>query len=161
MCIRDRNSHRHFELYYGISGIGAVVHTVNPRLDPKQIVWMLEHAQAKAVFFDKTFAPIVNAIAKSCKSVKNWVLMTDKSHADAVTTKCKTYEELIGEQSTDFDWPVFDEHAAAGLCYTSGTTGDPKGVLYSHRSNVLHAMACNASDAVSYTHLTLPTILLV
>lgn len=142
------NSHRHFELYYGISGMGAVVHTVNPRLDPKQIVWMLEHAQAKAVFFDKQFAPIVDGISKMCKSVKNWVLMTDKSHADAVKTKCKTYEELIAEQSSDFDWPVFDEYTAAGLCYTSGTTGDPKGVLYSHRSNVLHAMACSASDVI-------------
>ncbi|MEA1941788.1 MAG: long-chain-fatty-acid--CoA ligase [Pseudomonadota bacterium] len=142
------NSHRHFELYYGISGMGAVVHTVNPRLDPKQIVWMLEHAQAKAVFFDKQFAPLVDGIAKMCKSVKNWVLMTDKSHADAVQTKCKTYEELIAEQKPDFDWPVFDENTAAGLCYTSGTTGDPKGVLYSHRSNVLHAMACSASDVI-------------
>lgn len=142
------NSHRHFELYYGISGMGAVVHTVNPRLDPKQIVWMLEHAQAKAVFFDKQFAPIVDAIAKSCKSVKTWVLMTDKTHADAVSTKCKTYEELIGEQPAEFDWPVFDENTAAGLCYTSGTTGDPKGVLYSHRSSVLHAMACSAADVI-------------
>jgi len=142
------NSHRHFELYYGISGMGAVVHTVNPRLDPKQIVWMLEHAQAKAVFFDKQFAPLIDGISKMCKSVKNWVLMTDSSHADAVQTKCKTYEELIGEQKPDFDWPVFDEHTAAGLCYTSGTTGDPKGVLYSHRSNVLHAMACSASDVI-------------
>ena len=142
------NTHRHFELYYGISGIGAVVHTVNPRLDPKQIVWMLEHAQAKAVFFDKTFAPIVNAIAKSCKSVKNWVLMTDQSHADAVTVKCKTYEDMIGEQPASYSWPVFDENSAAGLCYTSGTTGDPKGVLYSHRSNVLHAMACSAADVI-------------
>ena len=142
------NTHRHFELYYGISGIGAVVHTVNPRLDPKQIVWMLEHAQAKAVFFDKTFAPIVNAIAKSCKSVKNWVLMTDQSHTDAVTVKCKNYEDLIGEQPASFTWPVFDENSAAGLCYTSGTTGDPKGVLYSHRSNVLHAMACAAADVI-------------
>ncbi|WP_203292423.1 long-chain-fatty-acid--CoA ligase [Maricaulis parjimensis] len=142
------NSHRHFELYYAISGVGAVVHTVNPRLDPKQIIWMLDHAQAKAVFFDKSFAPIVNAIAKACKSVKNWVLMTDKTHSDAVDVKHKTYEELIADQSTDFDWPVFDEYAAAGLCYTSGTTGDPKGVLYSHRSNVLHAMATSASDVV-------------
>jgi 3-(methylthio)propionyl---CoA ligase len=142
------NSHRHFELYYAISGIGGVVHTVNPRLDPKQIVWMLEHAQSKTVFFDKQFAPLIDGISKACKSVKNWVLMTDKSHADAVQTKCKTYEELIGEQSADFTWPVFDENAAAGLCYTSGTTGDPKGVLYSHRSNVLHALACNASDVI-------------
>ncbi len=142
------NSHRHFELYYAISGVGAVVHTVNPRLDPKQIIWMLDHAQAKAVFFDKSFAPIINAIAKACKSVKNWILMTDKTHSDAVDVKHKTYEELIGDQSTDYTWPVFDEYAAAGLCYTSGTTGDPKGVLYSHRSNVLHAMATSAADVV-------------
>ncbi|MHA6289616.1 long-chain-fatty-acid--CoA ligase [Maricaulis sp. CAU 1757] len=142
------NSHRHFELYYGVSGIGAVIHTVNPRLDPKQIIWMLDHAQSKTVFFDKAFAPLIDGISKHCKSVKNWVLMTDKSHADAVQTKCKTYEELLADQKPDFDWPVFDENAAAGLCYTSGTTGDPKGVLYSHRSNVLHAMACAAADVI-------------
>ncbi len=142
------NSHRHFELYYGISGIGAVVHTVNPRLDPKQLIWMLEHAQAKAVFFDTTFAPLIDGISKYCKSVKNWVLMTDATHKDVVQTKCKTYEELIGDQSSDFDWPVFDENTAAGLCYTSGTTGDPKGVLYSHRSNVLHAMATCSADVI-------------
>jgi len=142
------NSHRHFELYYAISGIGAVVHTVNPRLDPKQIVWMLEHAGAKAVFFDKQFAPLVDAISKACKTVKTWVLMSDKTHSDAVSTKHKTYEELIAGYKADYDWPVFDENAAAGLCYTSGTTGDPKGVLYSHRSNVLHAMATSASDVI-------------
>lgn len=142
------NSHRHFELYYGISGIGAVVHTVNPRLDPKQLIWMLDHAQSKTVFFDKQFAPLVDAISKACKSVKNWVLLSDKSHLDSVQTKCKSYEELIAEHPAEFDWPVFDEYAAAGLCYTSGTTGDPKGVLYSHRSNVLHAMACAAADVI-------------
>tara|TARA_R110002073_G_scaffold26260_2_gene86298 strand:+ start:4356 stop:5999 length:1644 start_codon:yes stop_codon:yes gene_type:complete len=142
------NSHRHFELYYAISGIGAVIHTVNPRLDPKQLIWMLDHAQSKIVFFDKTFAPLVDAIAKQCKSVRSWVLMTDSSHKDGVATKCLTYEELIADQSTSFDWPMFDENTAAGLCYTSGTTGDPKGVLYSHRSNVLHAMASSASDVI-------------
>ncbi|WP_297734101.1 long-chain-fatty-acid--CoA ligase [uncultured Maricaulis sp.] len=142
------NSHRHFELYYAISGVGAVVHTVNPRLDPKQLIWMLDHAQSKTVFFDKQFAPLIDAISKACKSVKNWVLMTDKTHLDSVQTKCKSYEELIADYPSDFDWPVFDEFAAAGLCYTSGTTGDPKGVLYSHRSNVLHAMASASADVI-------------
>jgi acyl-CoA synthetase (AMP-forming)/AMP-acid ligase II len=142
------NSHRHFELYYGISGIGAVVHTVNPRLDPKQLIWMLGHAEAKAVFFDTTFAPLIDAIAAHCPTVKNWVLMTGAEHADCAKTDCLTYEELIGDQSTDYDWPVFDENAAAALCYTSGTTGDPKGVLYSHRSTILHAMASSASDVI-------------
>ncbi|MDG1418083.1 MAG: long-chain-fatty-acid--CoA ligase [Maricaulis sp.] len=142
------NSHRHFELYYGISGMGAVIHTVNPRLDPKQLIWMLEHAGSKAVFFDKTFAPLIDGIAKHCKGVKNWILMSDKSHLDCVSTKCLSYEELIADYPAEFDWPVFDENAAAGLCYTSGTTGDPKGVLYSHRSNILHAMACNSADVI-------------
>ena len=142
------NSHRHFELYYAVSGIGSVIHTVNPRLDPKQLVWMLDHAQSKVVFFDKTFAPLVDAISKQCKSVRAWVLMTDSTYKDGVATKCQTYEELIADQSTHFDWPMFDENTAAGLCYTSGTTGDPKGVLYSHRSNVLHAMASAASDVI-------------
>tara|TARA_R110002126_G_scaffold93166_2_gene220872 strand:+ start:9635 stop:11278 length:1644 start_codon:yes stop_codon:yes gene_type:complete len=142
------NSHRHFELYYAVSGIGSVIHTVNPRLDPKQLIWMLDHAQSKVVFFDKTFAPLIDAISKQCKSVRHWVLMTDAGHKDGVATKCLTYEELIADQSTQYDWPMFDENTAAGLCYTSGTTGDPKGVLYSHRSNVLHALACSASDVI-------------
>ncbi len=142
------NSHRHFELYYAVSGSGSVIHTVNPRLDPKQLIWMLDHAQSKVVFFDKTFAPLVDAISKHCKAVRHWVLMTDASHKGGVATKCLTYEELIADQSTQYDWPMFDENTAAGLCYTSGTTGDPKGVLYSHRSNVLHALACSASDVI-------------
>ena len=142
------NSHRHFELYYGISGTGAVIHTVNPRLDPKQLIWMLEHAGSKAVFFDTTFAPLVDAIAEHCKTVEHWILMTDKDHLDKVKTECLSYEELIADYSSDYVWPKFDENAAAGLCYTSGTTGDPKGVLYSHRSNVLHAMATCSADVI-------------
>lgn len=142
------NSHRHFELYYAVSGIGAVIHTVNPRLDPMQIVWMLDHAKARAVFFDTTFAPLVDAIAKHCKGVKNWVLMAGTEHTGAVKTKCKSYEDLLGAHKADYQWPVFDENAAAGLCYTSGTTGDPKGVLYSHRSTILHAMASCATDVI-------------
>ena len=142
------NSHRHFELYYAISGIGAVVHTVNPRLDPKQLIWMLAHAESKAVFFDIQFAPLIDGIAAHCPGVKNWILMTDSSHKSAVKTECLTYEELIGGHSSDYTWPVFDENKAAGLCYTSGTTGDPKGSLYSHRSNVLHALTTSASDVI-------------
>ena len=109
------NSHRHFELYYAVSGIGAIVHTVNPRIDPKQIAWMLDHANSRAVFFDIQFAPLVDAIAKHCKTVKTWVLMTDKSFKDKVKTKCETYEELVGAQSDDYEWPLFDEYAASAL----------------------------------------------
>ena len=142
------NSHRHFELYYGISGVGAVVHTVNPRLAPEQIAWMLDHAQSKAVFFDVQFAPLIDAISKHTKSVKHWVILGGSDLTAKCKTKCDAYEDLIGAHKADFDWPEFDENAAAGLCYTSGTTGDPKGVLYSHRSTVLHAMATCASDVI-------------
>lgn len=143
------NTHRHLELYYAISGIGAVIHTVNPRLDPKQIAWMLDHAKAKHVFFDVTFAPLVDAIADHCKTVKSFIVMTDEAHAPALkTVQPEIYESLLSNASPDYDWPEFDETAAAGLCYTSGTTGDPKGALYSHRSTVLHAMSCCASDTL-------------
>jgi fatty-acyl-CoA synthase len=142
------NSHRHIELYYGISGIGAIVHTVNPRLDPKQLIWMLAHAEAKAVFFDIQFAPLIDGIAQHCPNVKHWILMAEDGHLSAVQTECRSYESLIAAKSSDFTWPVFDERTALGLCYTSGTTGDPKGVLYSHRSSILHALACSGSDVI-------------
>lgn len=142
------NTHRHLELYYAVSGIGAVVHTVNPRLAPDQIAWMLDHAKAKHVFFDVQFAPIIDAIAKKCKTVKRFVALTDSSHLPDMSTKVDVYETLLANHQPSYDWPEFDENAAAGLCYTSGTTGDPKGALYSHRSTVLHAMACLGQDVL-------------
>jgi len=142
------NTHRHLELYYAVSGIGAVVHTVNPRLAPDQIAWMLDHAKAKHVFFDVSFAPIIDAIAKKCKTVKRFIVLTDGAHMPKISAKCDAYEDLLSNASPDYDWPEFDENLAAGLCYTSGTTGDPKGALYSHRSTVLHAMACLGQDVL-------------
>jgi len=142
------NTHRHMELYYAVSGMGAVVHTANPRLGVEQLAWIINHAKAKAVFFDVTFAPLVDAIAKHCKIVKRWVVMTDEGHAPQMSTKTDVYESLMQKADDHFDWPEFDENTASGLCYTSGTTGDPKGALYSHRSTVLHAMMSCSSDAV-------------
>jgi len=142
------NTHRHMELYYAVSGMGAVVHTANPRLGVEQLAWIINHAKAKAVFFDVTFAPLVDAIAKHCKTVKRWVVMTDEGHAPQMSTKTDVYESLMQKADDHFDWPEFDENTASGLCYTSGTTGDPKGALYSHRSTVLHAMMSCSSDAV-------------
>ncbi|PWE17949.1 long-chain fatty acid--CoA ligase [Marinicauda salina] len=142
------NTHRHLELYYAVSGMGAVIHTVNPRLGPEQIAWILNHAKAKHVFFDVTFAPIVDAVAKSCKTVKRWVAMTDEGHKPQMKTKSEAYETLLANAEDDYDWPEFDENAAAGLCYTSGTTGEPKGALYSHRSTVLHALMSLSTDTI-------------
>ena len=141
------NGYRHFELYYGISGIGAVMHTINPRLHPEQVAWIANHAEDKLLFFDLTFAPVVEKIAALCPKVKGWVAMTDRKHMPALKIdNLLCYEELIEQASDAFEWPVFDEREAACLCYTSGTTGNPKGVLYSHRSTLLHAMASLQPD---------------
>ena len=142
------NTHRHLELYYAVSGMGAVIHTVNPRLGPEQIAWIINHAKAKHVFFDVTFAPIVEAVAKSCKTVKRWVVMTDEAHKPQMKTKADVYETLLNNAEPHYDWPEFDENTAAGLCYTSGTTGEPKGALYSHRSTVLHALMSLSTDTI-------------
>jgi 3-(methylthio)propionyl---CoA ligase len=152
------NGHRHFELFYAVAGAGMVMHTVNPRLFPEQIAWILNDAEDAIVFIDLTFVPLLEKIAPLCTGVKRIVLMTDRAHMPATSSlpQLTCYEELVAAQSDDFEWPELDENTACGLCYTSGTTGNPKGALYSHRSNVLHAygvslpdtMCLSASDSV-------------
>jgi fatty-acyl-CoA synthase len=139
------NGYRHFELYFAISGIGAVCHTINPRLSVEQFNYIVNHAEDQALFFDLTFAPLVEKMAGGWKSVKHFVAMTDAAHLPAASPgmpKLAAYEDLVAAADATITWPEFDENAAAALCYTSGTTGDPKGALYSHRSTVLHALFC-------------------
>ena len=141
------NTHRHLELYYGVSGSGAVLHTVNPRLFPEQIDYIVNHAEDKVLFFDITFADLVAKLAPALKTVTTFVAMTDRAHMpDLKLPNLLCYEELIGAQRDDYAWPEFDERSASALCYTSGTTGNPKGVLYSHRSTVLHSLMECAPD---------------
>jgi acyl-CoA synthetase (AMP-forming)/AMP-acid ligase II len=143
------NGYRHMELYYGVSGMGAVLHTINPRLFPEQIVYIANHAEDQYIFFDLTFAPLIEKLALQMTSVKAFIAMTDRAHMPALNIRnLLCYEELIGEHSADYDWPVFDENTASSLCYTSGTTGSPKGVLYSHRSTVLHSFAVCTVDGL-------------
>jgi fatty-acyl-CoA synthase len=137
------NGYRHLELYYGASGSGAVLHTINPRLHPEQIAYIVNHAEDRVLCFDLSFLPLVEGIAAACPTVQAFVLMSDRAHMPATTAipGLLCYEDLLEAESGDYAWPVFDENAAASLCYTSGTTGNPKGALYSHRSTVLHAYA--------------------
>ena len=145
------NGYRHVELYYAVSGSGAVLHTLNPRLHPDQVVYIADHAEDQALFFDLTFLPLVEAIAHRVKTIKTFVAMTDRAHMPA-TSKIPgllCYEELADAASDAFAWPEFDENQASSLCYTSGTTGNPKGVLYSHRSTLLHTFAISLPDALN------------
>jgi acyl-CoA synthetase (AMP-forming)/AMP-acid ligase II len=155
------NGYRHLELYYGVSGMGAVIHTVNPRLFPEQIVYIVNHAEDAYVFFDLTFTPIVEKLAPQCKGVKGWVAMTDRAHMPKISVpNLVCYEELIARESGDYEWPRLDEWTASGLCYTSGTTGNPKGVLYAHRSTVIHAYGASLPDvfAASARETILPVV---
>jgi acyl-CoA synthetase (AMP-forming)/AMP-acid ligase II len=148
------NHYRHMELYYSVSGSGAVLHTFNPRLHPDQMVYVADHAEDQVLFFDMTFLPLVEAIASRTKTIKTFVAMTDRAHMPAHASACRVpnllcYEELIDAASDQYEWPDFDENSASSLCYTSGTTGNPKGVLYSHRSTVLHTYAAALPDVLN------------
>jgi fatty-acyl-CoA synthase len=155
------NTHRHIESWYGISGMGAVAHTINPRLFDDQIVYIANHAEDRVLFFDLTFLPLVERLAPRFETIHSYVLMTDRAHmpgSSRLDLLC--YEALIAAHPTDTPWTKLEETAPAGLCYTSGTTGNPKGVLYSHRSNVLHTMAACATDALglSATSVVMPIV---
>ena len=144
------NTWRHMEAWYGITGIGAIYHTVNPRLFPDQIIWIVNHAGDRVMMTDLTFVPLLEKIADKLPTIERYIMLTDAAHMPQTTLKnAVAYEDWIGEADGDFAWVEFDENTAAGMCYTSGTTGHPKGVLYSHRSNVLHSMIAATPDAMS------------
>lgn len=144
------NNHRHLESYYAISGSGMVVHTSNPRLHPEQLIYVINHAEDKVVMFDASFAPLIQVIAPHCPLVQAWICLTGQEHMIKVVgvEKVFCYEDLLAAESTAFQFPEFDERSAAALCYTSGTTGNPKGVLYSHRAIVLNALVGCTPDVL-------------
>jgi fatty-acyl-CoA synthase len=144
------NGYRHLELYFGVSGSGRVLHTLNPRLHPDQVVWIANHAEDEILCFDMTFLPLVQAVHAKCTTIKRWVAMCDedKLPTDSGIPNLISYESLIAGQSTDYTWPQLDENTASSMCYTSGTTGNPKAALYSHRSTLLHAYAAALPDVM-------------
>lgn len=148
------NTHRHVEVYYGVSGMGAVCHTLNPRLHPTQLVYIVTHAQDRVVFVDLTFVPLLEAVADKLDCVECYVVMTDAEHMpDTSLPNAVAYEDFVSGGG-DFTWPALPETDAAALCYTSGTTGNPKGVLYSHRSTVLHALGVALPDVFRLSRAT-------
>ena len=143
------NDYRHVELYYGVSGAGFVCNTINPRLFPEQLIFIINHAADRYVFVDPMFVPLLEAFADKIAGVEGFIVLTDDEHMPDTSLKnAMSYEALIGGESSDYEWPDFDERTASALCYTSGTTGDPKGVLYNHRSTLLHAYASLAPDVM-------------
>ena len=144
------NGYRHLELYFGVSGSGRVLHTVNPRLHPDQIAWIANHAEDEVMCFDMTFLPIVQAIHAKCSTIKHWIALcdADKLPLDTGIPNLLSYEAWIGGESDQYTWPLLDENLASSMCYTSGTTGNPKAALYSHRSTILHAFAAALPDVM-------------
>ncbi len=144
------NNHRHFELYFAVSGIGAVCHTINPRLFADQLRYIVNHAEDKLLFLDLTFVPIAEKMAAEWPGVQHYVIMTDRAHMPQTSLQgALCYEDLIEGETAALDWPEFDENTASSLCYTSGTTGNPKGALYTHRSTLLHSFAVCSANAVA------------
>ncbi len=145
------NGYRHYELYFGVSGIGAVCHTINPRLFHDQLNYIVNHAEDTLIFFDISFAPLVEKLAAGWKPVKHFVAMTDRAHMPSIGIgNLLCYEELLAAETPELDWPDFDENTASSLCYTSGTTGNPKGSLYTHRSTLLHSFACCMANNTAF-----------
>ena len=144
------NNHRHFELYFAVSGMGAVCHTVNPRLFAEQLHYIVNHAEDKLLFLDLSFVPIAEKLAAEWRTVRHYVIMTDRAHMPETSLGgALCYEDLVAAEAADFVWPEFDENTASSLCYTSGTTGNPKGALYTHRSTLLHSFAVCSANAVA------------
>ena len=145
------NGYRHLELYFGVSGSGRVLHTLNPRLHPDQIVWIANHSEDQVLCFDMTFLPIVNAVHSRCTTIKHFIALcdADKLPSDTGIPGLQSYEAWIAPHASTYDWPDFDENSASSMCYTSGTTGNPKAALYSHRSTILHAWAGALPDALN------------
>ena len=155
------NTFRHFELYFGVSGIGCVVNTINPRLFPEQLTYIINHAENQYLFVDLSFVGLLESISHSLETVKGIIILTDKEHMPETTLQnVMCYEELIADESEEYHWPNFDENTASSLCYTSGTTGNPKGVLYSHRSTILHTWIVSAGNVtkISSSSVILPVV---
>jgi len=155
------NTHRHFEIYFAVSGMGAITHTLNPRLHPSQLTYIANHAEDSYIFADANLVPLIEAVAGDLTSLKGVIVMTDKAHMpEAKIDNLLCYEELIDNHSDDFEWPEFDENTASSLCYTSGTSGNPKGALYSNRSTILHAYAGALPDTLNLgeSEVVLPVV---